>query len=73
MRTKIFRVLAGLLALLFLGFLLFGDQTSRTLRELVGFWTICCAFSLFALFGTEPAERFACYVSGIKYGQPNPK
>ena len=73
MRTKIFRVLAGLLALLIFGFLLLGDHSGRTLRELVGFCTICCVFGLFTLFGTEPAERFACYVSGIKYGQPNPK
>jgi hypothetical protein len=73
MRTKVFRVLAGLLALLFLGFLLFGDHTGRTLRELVGFWTVCCLFGLFALFGTEPAERFLCYVSGMDYKEPNRK
>ena len=67
MRTRVFRVLAGVLAVLFGWFLLTADHSARPVREVVGFWAIGVAFMAFALFGTEPAERLLILVFGGEY------
>lgn len=64
MRSRVFRVLAGLLAVLFAWFLATADHSGRPTRELVGFWVVGLAFGTFALFGTAPAEQLLCLVFG---------
>src|SRR5262245_8687195 len=72
MRTVVLRVLAGLLAVLWVWGLTASDLSARPLRELVGFWAVGLAFAAFALFGTEPAERLLCLVFGINYPKRPP-
>jgi hypothetical protein len=48
MRTRIFRILAGLLAVLIVWFLTMADHSGRSVRELVGFGIVAVTFALFA-------------------------
>ena len=64
MRSKVFRVLSGLLAIAFIWFLVVADHSGRTARELFGFTAITVAFVLFAAVGTNGAERFLASVFG---------
>ena len=57
MRTRVFRTLAGALAILFGWFLMTADLSARPIREVVGFWAIGIVFGAFALFGSAPADR----------------
>ena len=69
MRSRIFRVLAGLLCVGFVWFLTTTDHVDRDLRELVGAWAICTVFGLFAIFGAGPAEKML----GLLFGVPDPE
>ena len=58
MRTIVFRVLAGMLAVAFLAFLLFGDTSKFSLQMMFGAGVIGTGFGLYALLGTDVGERF---------------
>jgi hypothetical protein len=66
MRTRVFRILAGLLAVLTACFLTLADLSGRSLRELVGFVLVGVTFMLFALFGSRPADWWL----GLWLGNP---
>jgi hypothetical protein len=68
MRSRIFRVLAAVIAVLFLWFLLTADHANRSTRELFLFSGIAVMFAVFAMFGTAGAERFMAVV----FGTPEP-
>jgi hypothetical protein len=56
MRTRIFRILAGLLAVLFVCVLTLGDRSRFSWGELAGFIVITVLFSLFAVLGPHGAD-----------------
>jgi uncharacterized paraquat-inducible protein A len=66
LQTIVFRVLAGLLALGFGAFLVFGDTSKMSLRQVVGGCVIAVAFGLYSLLGPEVGERFLAYMIGIR-------
>ena len=67
MRTLIFRGLAGLVAVSIILVLVFGDLAKQPLPQLIGTIVVALVFGVFALFGTEPAERLAVMVFGGEY------
>lgn len=70
MRTTLFRLLAGVLSLLFVWFLVAADHSRRSVRELAGFSFITIVFGVFALFGSNPAEKLLAIVFGIGQAKP---
>ncbi len=66
MRSIIFRLLAGLLALAFAALLLFGDTTQLSWRDWWGRIVITVGFGLYALLGTNLAERVMLVAMGGK-------
>ena len=69
MRTRVFRVLAGLLTVLIVWFLLTVDHSGRSLRELVGFGVVAVTFAIFALLGSQPADSWL----GLWFGNLRPE
>jgi hypothetical protein len=67
MRTLIFRGLAGLIAVLCVLALVFGDLANQPLQQLVWMIVIPVIFGVYAVFGTEPAERLLVWVYGGEY------
>jgi hypothetical protein len=66
MRTAVFRVLAGLLAVAFVALLAFGDTSRMSLRERVGAGIIGVGFGLYALLGSDLGERLIGWAFGIR-------
>jgi len=66
MRTRVFRILAGLLAILIVWSLTMAERPDRSLRELVGTWVVVVVFALFAVFGAKPAD----WLIGLWFGGP---
>lgn len=58
MRTRVFRILAGSLAVLFVCVLFVGDRSKWSWRELAGFGIITVLFTLFAVLGPQAADRW---------------
>jgi hypothetical protein len=57
MRTVVYRVLAGFLAVVFLAFLVFGDTSKMSLQMMIGTCVIGTGFGLYASLGTDLGER----------------
>ncbi len=57
MRTVVYRLLAGLLAVTFLAFLVFGDTSKMSLQMMIAIGVIGTGFGLYALLGTDFGER----------------
>lgn len=69
MRTRVFRILAGLLAVLFVWALSIGDHSRFSWREWAGYVMITVLFSLFALLGPQSADRWLM----LWFGTPSTK
>jgi hypothetical protein len=68
MRTAVFRVLAGLLAVGFVSAMFVADVGQMSLRHAVLEGMIAVVFGVYAAFGTAPAERML----GMLFGLPEP-
>ena len=73
MRTRLFRILSGVVAVLFIWFLVALDHANRSARELFGFCGIAVMFAIFALFGTDAVGRFQSMLFGIPGPNEPPK
>ncbi len=75
MRSVVFRLLAGLLAIAFGVLLVFGDTSNMSLRHVWGTGAIAVGFGSYALLGSGLGERFI-WVAGCgrdldSQGQPS--
>lgn len=64
MRETVFRVLAGLLALMFSVFLFFGDTAKMNWLQLYGSGAVALGFGMFAVLGSDIGERFIIIATG---------
>jgi hypothetical protein len=73
MRTRVFRILAGLLAVLFVCVLFIGDQSQWSWRELAGFGIITVLFTFFAVLGPQAADWWIMLRLGAPATKSPPK
>ena len=66
MRQLIFRILAGILSLVFGIFLSIGDTSQMSLNIYANTWIITIVFGLFAICGTRIAESFLANIFGME-------
>ena len=71
MRSRIFRIVAGLLAVVFIWVVCIADAGQMPLRQAVLAGVIGVAFGLYALLGNDPAERLLNDVFRIHPTDPN--
>ena len=65
MRNRVFRFLAGALAMAIGWLLIVADGGRRPFREMFWFAVLGAAFGLFALFGSAPADRLISLMFGV--------
>jgi hypothetical protein len=65
MRTIIFRILAGLIAIGFVWVFVSADNNGKSAREMFGMAALTIVFAGFAVFGPHPAESFLATVFGF--------
>ncbi len=65
MRSLVFRVLAGVVAVGIGWLLLVADGGQRPAHEVFRFGSVGAIFGLFALFGPAPAERLMGHLFGV--------
>ncbi len=65
MRTRLFRVLAGGLAVAIGWLLIVADGGRRPIRELFWFAALGVVFGLYSLFGSAPADRLIGLLFGV--------
>jgi ABC-type Na+ transport system ATPase subunit NatA len=66
MRSVVFRVLAGLLALSSGCLLIFGDTSKMSLKKVYGTGVFAAGFGLYAVLGSELGERLILAAFGIR-------
>lgn len=71
MRQLIFRILAGILSLVFGIVLSIGDTSQMSFRFYVYSWIIGIGFGLFAILGTQIAESFLAIIFGMETPKKN--
>jgi hypothetical protein len=67
MRAVIFRTLAGLLAIAFLGLMVFGDTSHMSLRQVYGTYALAAGFLLYSVLGSDLGERLIVRALGGHY------
>ncbi len=67
MRTSVYRIVAGFLAIAFTWTIVVGGYSSLSNYRLVGVLAIDVLFGVFAVFGYEGVERLTCLLLFVPY------